>query len=92
MDQNYKGILSIPSTDLPEIKDWTVGDSYDLIVSVKQTGIRQMPNGEIMGTFEVQKVMSADGNDPMDLADINGITDNSEFLRQSADYRARNGK
>lgn len=77
-----KPSLYISSKDLPEIKTWKVGDSYDLIVNVKMTGLHETP-GNIEGTFEVQNAMSAE-KDPMDLEDVNGMPNNNDFMKGAA--------
>ena len=83
MDQ-MKPTLYISSKDLPEIKNWEVGESYDLIVNVKMTGIHQLANGsQTEGTFEVNNAMSAE-KDPMDLEGINGLDDNEDFMKAAA--------
>jgi hypothetical protein len=82
-----KPTLYISSKDLPEIKDWKVGESYDLIVNVKMTGVHQMSNGsQTEGTFEVNNAMSAD-KDPMDLTEINDLNDNEAFMKAAGSYK-----
>jgi len=65
--KRHKGSITICSSDLPEIKNWQVGEEYELIVKVKQTALREVdkwemeeyndPAGSIKGEFEIQKVM-----------------------------------
>lgn len=62
-----KPTLYLTSKDLKEIKDWKVGEEYDLIVSVKMTGAHQRQDGTLSGDFEIEDVMAADKNiDDMD--------------------------
>lgn len=91
MTDSMKPTLYLNSKDLPEIKNWKVGESYDLIVSVKQTGLHEGQGGVMMGEFEVQSVMSAN-NDPMELEDINSISGNEQFMQAAGNYRQRNEK
>lgn len=64
---SMKPTLYLTDKDLKEIKDWKVGQEYDLIVSVKMTGSHQRDDGTISADFEVQDVMAADPNiDAMD--------------------------
>lgn len=68
---SMKPTLYLTSKDLKEIKDWKVGQEYDLIVSVKMTGAHQREDGTVSGDFEVQDVMAQ-------TQDINDM-DNDEF-------------
>lgn len=36
-----KPSISLSSKDLPEIADWKVGNTYEIILTVKQTELRQ---------------------------------------------------
>lgn len=47
--------LSLTEADLPEIKDWAVGDEYDLAIHVKMTSQEETPSG-MQGRFEMLKV------------------------------------
>ncbi len=85
----YKPTISIGSKDLPEIKKWEVGESYDIIVSVKMTGLHEREGGQLMAEFQVEKAIGA-GNDPMELEDINNLASDKDFLRESGSYRAKN--
>ncbi len=91
MPDSMKPTIHLTSKDLPEIKNWKVGESYDLIISVKQTGLNEGQNGMMMASFEIQSVMSAE-KDPMDLEEINNIEDHSEFMVQAGEYREKHQK
>ena len=78
-----KPTLYLTNKDLPEIKTWKVGESYDLIVSVKQVSLHDSGNGNMSASFEIQNVMSAE-KDPMDLEDVNNMADNEDFMMGSA--------
>ena len=45
--------------DLPQVKDWDVGEEYTLTVKVKMEGKNDTPRG-IEGRFEIHKVGSED--------------------------------
>jgi hypothetical protein len=36
-----KPTISLSSKDLPEIADWKVGNTYEIVLTVKQTELRQ---------------------------------------------------
>lgn len=38
---------------LPEIKEWEVGNEYDLMVKVRQVALRQEEDRELEATFEI---------------------------------------
>lgn len=78
-----KPTLWLTSKDLPEIKGWKVGESYDLIVNVKQTGVHQSKDGMLSADLEIQSIMSAE-KDPMDLEDINNLGNNEDFMKAAA--------
>lgn len=70
-----KPSLYLSSKDLKEIKDWKVGETYDLIVSVKMNGSHISKSGVVSGDFEVQNVMSPDKNvDEMDTGEFEDYT------------------
>jgi len=62
-EQRHMGNISIDETQLPEIKNWQVGEEYEMIVKVRQTEIREVDNWEkeqyglpekgIIGRFEI---------------------------------------
>lgn len=57
---NPQPSLSIDETILPEVKDWSVGKEYELIIKVKQTETRiedYGPNkGKITARFNITKI------------------------------------
>lgn len=79
-----KPTMYISSKQLPALKDWKVGESYDLIVSVKQIGLHENSDGSMSGDFEIETIMAADSNDPMDLEDVNAMDNNNDFMKNSA--------
>lgn len=62
------GSLSIDETQLPDIKNWQVGEEYEVVVKIRQTGVREVdnweideygiPKGSIKAEFEIMKVSS----------------------------------
>lgn len=91
MPSESKPMLFLNSKDLPEIKDWKIGESYDLIVSVKQVGAHDN-KGLISGDFEIQDIMSAPDQKSMDLEDINNLSSNADFSLAGAKYREKNAQ
>lgn len=72
---DYKPSLYLTSKDLKEIKDWKVGQSYDLIVSVKMKGLTQREDGTVSGDFEIGNVMASDKEiDDMDNTEFEDYT------------------
>jgi hypothetical protein len=62
MIPKMKPSLSVDEKDLPELKDWKVGESYELSVTAKLVSL----NGEgdkMTGRFEVSKVESDEEED-----------------------------
>lgn len=59
----HMGSLNLDEMQLPAIKDWQVGEEYELVVKVRQTGTREMdkweteeyglPEKSIKGDFEI---------------------------------------
>lgn len=59
----HMGNLSIDETQLPEIKNWKVGEEYEIVVKIRQTAIREsdkwereeygLPEKSIIGSFEI---------------------------------------
>lgn len=45
--------LRIPLTDIPEAKDWKVGDKYFLEFDSKLTGVHQSKDGKGYAEFEI---------------------------------------
>ena len=50
--------LEFDEKELPEIKEWKVGENYKLTVTVKQTDQRQSNDGTFSGSFLVTGVKS----------------------------------
>ena len=56
-----KGFLPsfhISSSDLPEVKDWEVGQNYEINLLVKQVGKREDDDGKISGDFDIIAIKS----------------------------------
>lgn len=41
------GSLSIDEMQLPAVKDWTVGEEYEIVIKVRQTGVREVDSWDI---------------------------------------------
>lgn len=76
-----KPTLYLDSKQLKEIKDWKVGDEYDLIVSVEMTGVHKREDGTISADFTIEQVIAGD----KDIDDM----DNTEFEDYSADQKKK---
>ena len=46
-EPKYYGNIQVTTKQLPELKDWEVGEEYDLIVRVRQTGVHEPGRWEI---------------------------------------------
>jgi len=88
MPTQLKPSMYISSKDLPELKKWKVGESYDLIVNVKQTSLTQNTDGTMEGRFEIQNIISAE-KDPMDMETLNEIDDNDEYMKKASKIKAK---
>lgn len=42
--------------DLPEIKDWPVGEDYYVVVKIHKKEVYEMPGGELEASFEMKEV------------------------------------
>jgi len=62
-DVKMPSTLSLSSDDLKDIKNWKVGGTYDLEMTVKQTSMHQDPDGSYHASFEIQDVSVDDGED-----------------------------
>ncbi len=87
MPTQSKPSMYISSKDLPELKKWKVGESYDLIVNVKQVSLSQNSDGTMNGTFEVQNIIAAE-KDP-DLGSLNDVDGNDEYMKQASKIKAK---
>jgi hypothetical protein len=64
----HMGNLSIDQTQLPEVKDWQVGEEYEIVVKVRQTAMREadkwqteeygLPEKSIIADFEILSASS----------------------------------
>ena len=45
--------LGIESKQVPEVKDWEVGETYRLVVDLKQTSKSEDRDGRVSGGFEL---------------------------------------
>lgn len=57
--------ISLSTKDLPAIKTWKVGQTYQLLVNAKLVSQRQdsYDKGVMSGTFEVQDVQEDEGDE-----------------------------
>lgn len=55
----YRPRFDLKSSDLPELKDWPVGEHYILVLDVKLVGLHEYDEGnekKIQGDFEIHKI------------------------------------
>lgn len=83
-----KPMIYITSRELPELRDWKVGESYSLIVDVKQTGMRKNNDGTFSADFEISNIESAE-KDSMNLESVSEIPNNRDFLKASAKIKEK---
>lgn len=80
---SYKPSIYIDSKELPEIKDWKVGQTYNLVVKAKMVSSTQDQNNSISGRFEIQSMETEDKED------ISEIQDNSEYSKAAAKIKQK---
>lgn len=61
--KRHLGSLSLDESQLAAIKDWKVGEEYELLIKVRQTGLREVDSwdieqhgltkGMVQGNFEI---------------------------------------
>lgn len=67
---HYPSMLDLDEGDLPEVKDWQVGRTYKVMLTIKQvsSSTNSMPmndtdKGKVHGRFEVVKAESEDNGE-----------------------------
>lgn len=83
-----KPVVSIDAAMLPQISSWKVGESYEVIVKMKMTGIHVYEGEKPRANFEIQSMDYPEADD-MDLASVVDIANNAEFSRKSANLLAK---
>ena len=62
-----KNTISITETELPEIKEWKIGEEYEISIKIKQTGMRiedwGKNKGKVVAQFEIIEMESEDEDD-----------------------------
>ncbi len=73
MMDSYPPTVHLNDTQVPEIKDWDVGETYQIVMDVKQTSKSEDKNGNVNSSFEVvgYKPVEDDMSDS-DLEDLQG--------------------
>lgn len=79
----YYPTLFVSSDDLPEVKDWEVGESYCIEVKVTMTGKNDY-KGAINGTFDIKKFCLADAEGD----DLEDDEEDEPIARKSRSPRA----
>lgn len=52
--------IYLSSKDLPDIKNWKVGETYTLIIQAKQTSMREDEDKKIEASFDIKKIATND--------------------------------
>ena len=76
----YYPTVELDSDEMPEVKDWNVGESYKVVLEIKQTSSREDDNGKITANFEIRGIM------PISDDEADELTDDATYVR------ARSGK
>ena len=56
----YPPTLHLTGKQVPEIKDWDVGEEYEMVVRVKQTSKSENKDGMVDASFEVTAYKAMD--------------------------------
>lgn len=80
-----KPMIYVSSHELPEIKKWKVGETYEVIVKMKMKGMHQRDNSSHSADFEIEGIMYP-GTSEDDLADI---TNNSEWNKKAGELKRK---
>lgn len=83
-----KPTLYLTTNDLPDIKNWKVGQSYEVIVKIKQTSVHQSEGMPMGASFEVQEVEYPDAEE-MDMGDVADMPNHSDFMKGAAKLRQK---
>lgn len=78
-----KPSLYLTSKDLPAIKNWKVGEIYEVKVKIKQKSMNERDDGTHSGSFEVQEIEPVKEQKD-DLASVNALSSNKDFMKASA--------
>jgi len=74
--------FTVPMKMIEEAKNWKVGEEYAVTMKVCQTGVEQMPSGEIEVTFDIKEMGGKKEGGGLDLSDVmpkgNGIGNSVE--------------
>jgi hypothetical protein len=80
--EKMKPMLHVSDKDLPEIKDWKTGETYEVIVKMKMVSKTDY-NKEVSAGFEVSDILV-----PKDEQDIDEM-DNSEFNQYAGEQKRK---
>lgn len=78
-----KPTLYLTAKDLPEIKSWKVGQTYEVIVQMKMASQHEMAGSPMSGSFDVISVDYPGGEEP-DMDDVVSMPKNSDFSKGAA--------
>lgn len=53
MDAPYSPSINFDDKQVPEIKDWQVGETYTLILEIKQTSKNENKDGSVNAGFDI---------------------------------------
>lgn len=74
LDKPYLPSLSLDSVQVPEIKDWKVGETYRIVMDIKQTSMSQYKDDKANASFDIiaYKTEDLENIDDADLEDMQG--------------------
>lgn len=84
----FKPTLYVSDKDLPQIKDWEVGEEYELIIKVKQRSFNEMQNRDGTKTISSELEVTDFVVPEMEDQDIS-MMDNEEFSDYSTKMRKK---
>jgi len=62
IEKKMKPRFTVPVKMIPVAKNWTVGDDYELKIKVTQKILRELEDGELEVTFEINKMKEMGAN------------------------------
>lgn len=80
--EKMKPMLHVSDKDLPEVKDWKTGETYEVIVKMKMVSKTDY-NKEVSAGFEINDILV-----PEDDQDMNEM-DNAEFNQYAGEQKKK---
>lgn len=77
-----KPTVYVSDKDLPAIKDWKIGETYEMLVQVKMTSVSQHERGRTNAVLQIQDMMVPEEKDIKDM-------DDSEFAEHMSEMKRK---